>query len=120
MAIHPAARHYHNGTLSLRGIYQSGLEDDLHLILDWGRTENRSKLFSPFFSIQNRQRVVSNVEPSVKIQIHLITLSVRASTLGGIVRPICFAAFKLTMNSNFVGCSTGRSAGLAPFKILST
>ena len=24
------------------------------------------------------------------------------------------------MNSNFVGCSTGRSAGLAPFKILST
>src|SRR4030095_1855448 len=51
---------------------------------------------------------------------HLITLSALASTLGGIVRPICLAAFKLMMNSNFVGCSTGRSAGLAPFKILST
>ena len=51
---------------------------------------------------------------------HLITLSARASTFGGIVRPICFAALRLIINSNFVGCSTGKSAGLAPFKILST
>src|SRR5499427_2909253 len=49
-----------------------------------------------------------------------ITLSARASTLGGIVRPICLAAFRLMINSNFVGCSTGRSAGFAPFRILST
>src|SRR2546430_156393 len=49
-----------------------------------------------------------------------ITLSARASTLGGIVRPICFAAFRLMTNSNFLGCSTGRSAGLAPLRILST
>ena len=52
--------------------------------------------------------------------LHLITLSARASTFGGIVRPICLAAFRLMMNSNFVGCSTGRSAGLAPLRILST
>jgi hypothetical protein len=52
--------------------------------------------------------------------IHLITLSARASTLGGIVRPICFAVFRLIANSNFVGCSTGRSAGFAPLRILST
>ena len=51
---------------------------------------------------------------------YLITLSARASTFGGIVRPICLAAFRLMINSNFVGCSTGRSAGLAPFRILST
>src|SRR5262245_28648457 len=51
---------------------------------------------------------------------HLITLSALASTLGGIVRPICFAAFRLMTNSNFFGCSTGRSAGFAPFRILST
>jgi hypothetical protein len=51
---------------------------------------------------------------------HLITLSALASTLGGIVRPICFAVLRLMINSNFVGCSTGRSAGLAPFRILST
>src|SRR5215831_18908744 len=51
---------------------------------------------------------------------HRITLSALAKTLGGIVNPICLAAFRLTMNSNFVGCSTGSSAGLAPFIILST
>jgi hypothetical protein len=51
---------------------------------------------------------------------HLITLSARASTLGGMVTPICFAVFKLTSNSNFIGCSTGRPAGLAPFRIRST
>ena len=51
---------------------------------------------------------------------HLITLFARSSTRTGIVRPICFAAFKLMTNSNFVACCTGRSAGLAPFKILST
>jgi len=43
------------------------------------------------------------------IQHHLITLSALASTFGGIVRPISLAAFRLIMNSNFVGCSTGRS-----------
>jgi hypothetical protein len=45
-----------------------------------------------------------------------ITLSALASTLGGIVSPICLAAFKFMMNSNFLGCSTGGSAGLAPFE----
>ena len=52
--------------------------------------------------------------------VDLITLSARANRFGGIVRPIFFAAFKLMMNSNFVGCSTGRSAGFLPFRILST
>ena len=32
----------------------------------------------------------------------LITLSARSSTLGGIVRPICFAVLRLTISSNFV------------------
>ena len=51
---------------------------------------------------------------------HRITLSALANTLGGMVNPICLAAFRLITSSNFVGCSTGKSAGLAPFKILST
>ena|SRR5215467_193967 len=53
-------------------------------------------------------------------QRYLITLSAPANMLGEMVRPICFAAFKLITNSNFFGCSTGSSAGLAPFRILST
>ena len=50
-----------------------------------------------------------------------MTLSARTSTLGGIVRPICLAAFRLTMNSNFIGCSTGKVGRLGAFqKCLST
>ena len=51
---------------------------------------------------------------------YFMTLSALTSTFGGIVRPICFAVFRLITSSNFVGCSTGRSEGLAPFRILST
>src|SRR5262249_29397123 len=51
---------------------------------------------------------------------YLITLSARASTFGGIVRPICFDAFRLMMNSNLVGCSIGKSTGFLPLRILST
>jgi hypothetical protein len=52
--------------------------------------------------------------------VYLINLSAFASTPGGIVRPICCAAFRLITNSNFVGRSIGNSPGLAPFRILST
>ena len=51
---------------------------------------------------------------------HRITRSARASTFGGMIRPICLAVFKLITSSNFVGCSTGKSEGLAPLRILST
>jgi hypothetical protein len=46
--------------------------------------------------------------------------SARASTDGGIVSPSALAVFRLMTRSNFVGCSTGRSAGLAPLRSLST
>src|SRR5262249_32844066 len=46
--------------------------------------------------------------------------SARANTDCGIVRPRALAVLRLMTSSNFVGCSTGRSAGLAPLRILST
>src|SRR5437773_5729901 len=51
---------------------------------------------------------------------HRITLSARKSTDGGTVSPSCWAVLRLTISSNFVGRSTGKSAGFAPFRILST
>ena len=39
---------------------------------------------------------------------------------GGMVRPSAFAVLRLMTNSDFVGCSIGRSPGWAPFRILST
>ena len=64
--------------------------------------------------------LVTRPQPLTAHGCHLISLFARASTSGGIVRPICFAVLRLITSSNFVGCSTGRSAGLAPLRILST
>ena len=51
---------------------------------------------------------------------HSIALSARASSDCGISMPSALAVFKLIASSKFVGCSTGRSAGFAPFRILAT
>ena len=51
---------------------------------------------------------------------HSITSPARASNVGGTVRLSAFAALRLITSSNLVGWSIGRSAGLAPFKILPT
>jgi hypothetical protein len=49
-----------------------------------------------------------------------ITSSARSRNDSGMVMLIAFAVFRLITSSNFVGCSTGRSAGLVPCKILCT
>ena|ERR1700730_3557256 len=51
---------------------------------------------------------------------HSMTSSARARSEGGIARPSAFAVLRLMTSSNFVGCSTGRSDGFAPLRILST
>ena len=50
--------------------------------------------------------------------LHSITSSARARNASGIVSSIALAVLRLTTSSNFVGCSTGRSAGFAPRKNL--
>ena len=49
-----------------------------------------------------------------------ITSSARARSVGGTSKPSALAVWALMTISNLVGCWTGRSAGLAPLKILST
>jgi hypothetical protein len=51
---------------------------------------------------------------------YLITWSAWNRSAGGMVRPSALAALRLMTSSNFAGCSTGRSAGFAPLRILST
>jgi hypothetical protein len=51
---------------------------------------------------------------------HSISPSANPVSEGGIVNPKLRAVLRLMMNSNLLGCSTGRSAGFAPFMILST
>src|SRR5262249_42580260 len=51
---------------------------------------------------------------------HSITSSARSNIDVGIVTPIALAVPRFTTSSNMVGCSIGKSAGLAPRRILST
>src|SRR5215475_9643934 len=51
---------------------------------------------------------------------HSITSSARASSVGGTVMPSALAVFILMTSWKRVGCSTGKSAGWAPLRILST
>ena len=62
----------------------------------------------------------SLAEASGTWQSHRITSSAWKRSVGGMVRPSASAVLRLITSSNFMGCSTGRSAGLAPFRILST
>lgn len=65
--------------------------------------------FKPFESFHSYRAACVGV--SSPRPLHLITFSARIRTSGGIVRPRALAVFKLINSSNFVGCSTGRSAG---------
>src|SRR6516225_7314757 len=51
---------------------------------------------------------------------HSMTSSARESSVGGMVRPSILAVFVLMTNRSLVGNSTGKSAGLAPFRIFAT
>jgi hypothetical protein len=51
---------------------------------------------------------------------HSISPSACAMRRRGTVSPSALAVLRLITSSNLVGCSTGRSPGLAPFRILST
>src|SRR5262252_6226146 len=51
---------------------------------------------------------------------HSITSSARASKIRDRSRPSALAALRLITNSNLVPCWTGKSAGFAPLRILST
>jgi Ribosomal protein L30p/L7e len=59
-------------------------------------------------------------DPPQQISGYSMTSSALTNNVGGIVRPSIFAVRWLITISNFVGCSIGRSAGLAPLRIRST
>ena len=45
-----------------------------------------------------------------------MTRAALASTLGGIVKSICLAAFKVQVRANFVDCCTGTQVGSVTFE----
>jgi hypothetical protein len=51
---------------------------------------------------------------------YCMTSSARSNNESGMVSPSALAVLRLITRSNFVGCSTGRSPGFVPLRILST
>jgi hypothetical protein len=49
---------------------------------------------------------------------HWITSSAVARSVSGMVRPRALAVVRLMTNSNLVDCTTGKSAGLAPLRMV--
>ena len=47
---------------------------------------------------------------------HSIASSANANSFGGKSRPSVLAVLRLMTSSNFVGCTTGKSAGFAPLR----
>src|SRR5262249_53492544 len=74
----------------------------------------------PFAADSIRQQFGTQMPQGGHPPHHSITSSARASSVGGMVRPSALAVLRLMTNSSLVDCSTGKSAGLAPLKILST
>lgn len=62
---------------------------------------------------------VKSVEQQA-LQTYRITSSARSKIDGWIARPKADAVLRLTTNSNFVGSSTGKSAGFAPKRMRAT
>jgi len=90
-----------------------------------GESAERKKDFSEISAYRNsitrrgNQRHAAD-ERDELAPVHSITSSARKRKDSGIVNPSAFAVLRLTTSSNFVGSSMGRSAGLAPLRILST
>jgi hypothetical protein len=72
------------------------------------------------WNMQDAAPVTDRFHYCVDVVHHSMIWSARRSTDCGIVNPSALAVLRLMTSSNFVACCTGRSAGFAPFRILST
>jgi hypothetical protein len=94
----------------------------MHATSVLGQTEKnpwRANVFrvapdSGLFSMQSALRICATTGSEA---LYSITSSARARSDGGTVSPMAFAVLRLIVSSSRVGCSTGRSPGLAPSKI---
>src|SRR5262249_43694380 len=94
--------------------HRGGLGEAAKIADHWHRLRLRARRERPSGRRATDER--DELAPSY----HSITLSARARKSGVTASPIASAAFMLTTKSSRVGCSIGRSAGLAPPRSLST
>ena len=75
-----------------------------------------ARLLAALRAITGREQAQQDA-PGMPRPTYSITSSARARTLSGTSTPSAFAVFRLMAISNLVGCTTGRSAALSPFRI---
>ena len=79
---------------------------------------NRSPLYADQRTSSDRPGMSEKCHNQKRV--YSINSSAATNRVCGTLRPSTLAVLRLITNSNLVGCSTGKSAGLVPFKILST
>ncbi len=79
--------------------------------------EDRDELRAQPPAESKKRRHVRDQRVDFRALDHSITLSARSIRAGGKARPSAVAVLRLTISSNLVGCSTGRSAGFAPLRM---
>src|SRR5262249_47516788 len=84
---------------------------------EWNAENRNRRLLCPRRERPRRRRAAEQRDEVAAL--HSITSSARASSVAGTVTPSASAVLRLITRSNFVGCSTGISAGFAPRRILS-
>src|SRR5262245_51783205 len=88
-----------------------------------GESAERKKDFSEISAYRKQYNMPWQPAPrrraarDERAPLHSITSSARAMSAGGTVRPSILAVSWLMTISNFVDCTTGKSAGLAPLRI---
>jgi hypothetical protein len=80
------------------------------------QAHNAKVVICAFFAMPNSLNYRSG-HMSGSQSIYSITSSAVKSNSGGISTPRALAVLRLIAISNFVGCSTGRSAGFSPLRI---
>ena len=91
----------------------------LHLIADIMR---RTVIgLTELVSAMGQSRPMLRVPPTHRSKrfLYSITLSARASSIGGTVRPSALAVLRLITNSYMVGACTGKSSAFSPFMMRS-
>jgi len=87
----------------------------------WKAAIGREPVDPHFVPLPDLSSIRHQHQPGITFQpFHSITSSARSNIVCGIVSPSAWAVLRLITSSNFVGCSTGRSDGFAPLRILTT
>src|SRR5262249_14161946 len=78
--------------------------------------------FTPHIPLRPRRERPRRCRPAAEQRdelapLHSITSSASASSLSGIWRPSVLAVLRLMINSSFVACWTGKSAGFSPLRM---